>query len=343
MVKIVNRKAPKLPGFKSLDFTYHLGMLSSLLKSPWQELRRVFKTEDSRFIAIVGLKISAISFGITLVIYTFLFEVVRLNHAFFQAHGFDGMDESLFYEFVTQEALENFTLVFAFHIFLFFIGSYAGWLILRPFRELGEYSEKVIDNINTIYRVEQFSTYNLLTRFSELFFEFLREARKQNELLPHSVPPQFSKIHKPVFDKLFMFHFGLLLVIIAICSSLFIIENSSSVFMSMVELATKTLSDDRAVSQYFAKQMFILDDIVWLTVTLIILCYVLLGFHLYAKVSGAAFGIFATMRSFMKGNHSSRVHLLGFAYVRDYTRKLNKYLDYIEKNFSKNKAKNSNL
>lgn len=316
-------------------------MWKNILKSPVPQLKRVFKTEDSRFIVAVGLKVSGISLGITLIVYWFLFQIMRLNHAFFKSHGFPEFGEgSPFFDHIIQEAVENIPVLFAFHIFLFFIGVYVGWIILRPFRMMGEYCEKVLENPNTVYDVEQFSTYSLLTRFSEFFFEFLRESRKRNMIINNSIPPQYSKIHKPVFDRIFMLHFGILLIIISIASAVFIIENSSSVFESMVELATKTLSDQKGVSRYFSEQMFILDDIVWLTVTLIAFSYVLLGLHLYAKVSGAAFGIFSTMRAFMKGNHSSRVHLVGFAHIREYTRKLNKYLDYIQNNISKEQTKN---
>ena len=316
-------------------------MWKKILKYPLPELKRVFKTEDSRFIVAVGLKVSGISLGITLIVYWFLFQIMRLNHAFFKSHGFPEFGEgSPFFDHIIQEAVENIPVLFAFHIFLFFIGVYVGWIILRPFRKMGEYCEEALENPNAVYDVEQFSTYGLLTRFSEFFFEFLRESRKRNVISNNSIPPQYSKIHKPVFDKIFMLHFGILLVIISIASAVFIIENSSSVFESMVELATKTLSDQKGVSRYFSEQMFILDDIVGLTVTLITFSYILLGLHLYAKVSGAAFGIFSTMRAFMKGNHSSRVHLVGFAHIRDYTRKLNKYLDYIQSNISKEQPKN---
>ena len=316
-------------------------MWKNIFKSPLFELKRVFKTEDSRFIVAVGLKVSGISIGITLIVYWFLFQIMRLNHAFFKSHGFPEFGEgSPFFDHIIQEAVENIPILFAFHIFLFFIGVYVGWIILRPFRKMGEYCEEVMENPNAVYNVDEFSTYSLLTRFSEFFFEFLRESRKKNVIISNSIPPQYSKIHKPVFDRIFMLHFGILLVIISIASAVFIIENSSSVFESMVELATKTLSDQKGVSRYFSEQMFILDDIVVLTVTLIAFCYILLGLHLYAKVSGAAFGIFSTMRAYMKGNHSSRVHLVGFAHIRDYTRKLNKYLDYIQTTLSKDQTKN---
>jgi hypothetical protein len=299
-------------------------------------LRKVFKTEDSRFLMSVGLKVSGISFGINVFLFYFVFQVMRLNHAFFSAHGFPQFgDDSPFYDYVLQESLENLSVFFLFHIILFFIGVYVGWLILRPFRTIAEYCEEVIASQNTIYKVEEFSNFNLLTRFSELFFEFLRDSREKGRIVVHSIPPQFSRIHKPVQDKIFMLHFGMLLIIIAISSAVFTVQNSSAIFLNMVELATKTLSGDQNMHRYFLEQTFILDELVFMTLAMVFLFYVLLGFHLYAKVSGAAFGIFSTMRSFMKGNYSSRVHLVGYAYIREYTRKLNKYLDYIDNNLVK--------
>lgn len=308
--------------------------------NPMSEIKRVFKAEDSRFIVAVGLKVAGISLGITFFVYWFLYQILQLNFAFFKSHGFPEFNEgSPFLDIIVQEAMENFPILFAFHVFLFFIGTYVGWLILRPFRTLGEYTEEALTNPNAIYRVEEFSTYNLLTRFAEFFFEYLRESRKRNVIISNSIPPQFSKIHKPVFDKIFMLHFGLLLIIISICSAVFIIENSSTVFESMVDLARKTLPAQKGISEFFISQLYIIDEIVFLTVFSITVSYIFLGLHLYGKVSGAAFGIFSTMRSFMRGNHSSRVHLVGFAYLREYTRKLNKYLDYIENNLSKEQPK----
>lgn len=302
-------------------------------------LKKVFKTEDSRFLMSVGLKVSGISFLINIFLYYFVFQVMRLNHAFFSAHGFPQFGEdSPFYDYIIQEALENLHILFLFHIILFFIGVYVGWIILRPFKTIADYCEAAMSNPNAIYEVEKFSNYNLLTRFSELFFEFLRDSRQNGRVVVHSIPPQFSRIHKPVQDKVFMLHFGLLLIIIGISSAVFTIQSSSAIFLNMVELATKTLSSDKNMHRYFLEQTFILDELVYMTLAMILLFYVMLAFHLYAKVSGAAFGIFSTMRSFMKGNYSSRVHLLGYAYIREYTRKLNKYLDYIDNNLVKEKS-----
>lgn len=314
-------------------------MIDYLAKAK-HELRRVFKTEETRFILFTGLKVVAISMLVNMIVYSFLFQVMRLNHAFFKANGFsDIIEESVFYDYILSEVIENLTLFFVFHIFLFFIGTYLGWLILRPFRTIGEYCETVLEAPNTIYKVEEYSTYKLLTRFSEFFFEYLRESRNKGVISTNSIPPQYAKIHHPVPDRIFMLHFGLLLVIIALCTSVFMIENTSMIFHNMVDLANKTLTNSKISNRFFNQQMFVIDDTVTLSISLIAIFYIALGAHLYDKVSGAAFGIFSTMRSFMKGDHSSRVHLVGYAYIRGYTRKLNKYLDYVENYFDKNRPK----
>ncbi len=213
-----------------------------ILKNIPTEVTRLFRSDGTRFIISVGFKVSGISFAITVIIYWFIFQIMRLNQAFFHANGFpEFSDQSSFFDLIIQESLENLTVMFAFHIFLFFIGTYVGWLILRPFRVIGEYCEIVVDKPEAIYHIEEFSTYSLLSRFSEFFFEFLRDARKKNKIISNSIPPQYSRIHKPVFDKVFMFHFGLLLVIISISSGVFIIENTSSIFENMIDLATKSI------------------------------------------------------------------------------------------------------
>jgi hypothetical protein len=305
-----------------------------------RELPKAFKGHDSRFILSVGLKVTGISFLVSSLVYLYLYQVMRLNYILFKAAGFTAhQDGSVFFDYLAQEVISNLTMLFIYHIFLFFLGTYVGWLILRPFRLLGDYSEQVIENPNSIYRVDEFSTYKLLTRFSEFFFEYLREARRKGAIVSNSIPPQFSRIHQPVLDWIFMLHFGILLVIISITSSVFIIENSTSIYNNMTELAATTFQDTGGLGRrFFTEQLFILDDMIVLTIILLALGYLGLGLHLYGKVSGAAFAIFSTMRSFMKGNYSSRVHLIGYAYLREHTRKLNKYLEYAQNNFTRNSS-----
>ena len=52
-------------------------------------IKTIFKTEHSRFVMLTGLKVSGISILINLVVYGFLFEMMRLNYAFFKANNLD--------------------------------------------------------------------------------------------------------------------------------------------------------------------------------------------------------------------------------------------------------------
>lgn len=308
------------------------------MKPRLHHFKKIFKEEDTRFFMAVGFKVASISFSITLVMYYIVYLVLRLNYGFFVAHGQNLIEREPFFEYVTSEALDTLPIVFGFHVCLFFIGVYVGWLILRPFRVIGKYCEEVLENPNIPYQVDEFSNFRLLTGFSAFFFEYLRESRRKGELSPQSIPPQYQRIHKPQFDLIFLLHFGLLLVIIAISSCVFLVETITSISSSVIELAQKTLSNPKIINKFFAHQTFILDEIILVAIILIAISYLTLGFHLYGKVSGASFGIFSTMRSFMKGGHFSRVHLVGYSYIRDNTRKLNKYLDYVQTTLTKDKT-----
>jgi hypothetical protein len=303
--------------------------------------RLLFRGEDSRFLLMTGIKITAISVFTFFCSFYFLLQVLRLNFVFFESKGYPKLEvlEQAWFEAVIGESLENLVYIFFFHIFLFFIGIYVGHIILRPFRKIGEYCQRVIDNPNIVYKVDDFSTYKLLTHFSEFFFEYLRESRKRGVILSNSIPPQYSGIHKPVLDRIFIFHFVFLLMIVSISSTVFIIEMINSIYSSMIGLALNTLKFDPSLTEFFLKQNFIYDQVVFITIGITIVLYILLGMHLYSLVSGAAFGIFATMRSFMKGNYFSRVHLIGYSYIREHTRVLNKYLDYIQNNYDKEPPK----
>lgn len=305
------------------------------------QIRMVFKGEDSKFLLFTGIKIMVISMVTFICSFYFLLQVLRLNFVFFESKGYPKLEilEQAWFEAVIGESLENLVYIFFFHIFLFFIGIYVGHIILRPFRAIGEYCQKVIDQPNAVYKVDDFSTYRLLTHFSEFFFEYLRESRKRGLILANSIPPQYSGIHKPMPDKIFIFHFVFLLTIVSISSTVFIVETINSIYSNMIELALTTLKFDPSLTEFFTKQNFIYDQTVYITIGMTVILYSLLGMHLYSMVSGAAFGIFATMRSFMKGNYFSRVHLIGYSYIREHTRVLNKYLDYIQNNFDKEPPK----
>ncbi len=307
---------------------------------PLTLVRRLFQTDESRFLISTAVKVWAISALVELIVGYILFSNVRLNYYFFRAHGYRGIDElgEAYFQHVMGDVIDALPWVLFFHVVIFFMGLYVGHMMLRPFKNIGDYCRLAIDNPNTVYQVESFSAYRLLVRFSELFFEHIRLARQQGALEKRDVPPQFMGVHKPVLDTQFLFHFCFFLLIIMIVSIVAIMGFAVNVNDNTTQIALKMIkADPRVLSAFFQDQSFLIDELWILTAALIVGLHILMGVHLYAQVSGAAFAIFATMRSFLKGSWQNRVHLVGYSYLRDSTRSLNKYLDWVQKNLTTGK------
>jgi hypothetical protein len=313
------------------------------LKIPkWSKL---FSSEDSRFILVTALKLAGVYLGAMILTAYLMWLVLSLNNIFFEAHGYPELKElrSAYFDYILSNTFENLSYILLFYIILFFAGIYTGRILIRPFDQLAKYCEEAIENKNTTYNPDLFSDFKLLTRFSDFFFQYIYEARLNKKLVPNTIPPSFSKIHQPTFDRVFFFHFFLLISILAIITTTYVSAMIYEMYEQMVNLAIKTIPKNSKQVAYFLKnQEFVFDSVSHFATIAIIISYVALAFHLYTKVSGAVFAFFATMRSFMKGNHSARVHLLEYRHLRPQGRAINKFLDHICREADSNENKDSN-
>jgi hypothetical protein len=299
--------------------------------------KKLFRTPESRFLLGTAIKVWSISMMVEIIVGYIMYSNMRLNFYFFRSHGARGIDEigEAYFQHVFSDIIDALPWILGYHIAIFFMGLYIGHLMLRPFRQMGDYCAKAIESPDTAYKIEEFSSYRLLTRFSEIFFESMRTSRQKNKLEPREIPPQYTGIHGPVFDAPFIFHFSFFMIIVVIVSIVTIMGFASDVYENMSQLAMRMLKADPKLIGFLHDQAFLVDEMWILTSILVIGLHVIMGIHLYSQVSGAAFGIFATMRSFMKGSWQSRVHLVGYSYLRDSTRSINKYLDWLQKNLTK--------
>ena len=298
-------------------------------------LKKVFQTPESRFMLGVAFKVWSISFIAEILVGYLLLTNVRLNFYFFRAHGYEGIQQlrSAYFDHVLSDAIDYIPLIILFHIAIFFSGLYIGYLMLRPFRRMAKYCTLVIQQPDTPFNIDEFSSYRLLTRFADFFFDHINESRKKNKLEARDVPSSYMGIHSPVFDGIFLLHFALFLVIIVIISVLVTMNIASEIHTNTIQIAIKMIkADPKMMNSFFYDQSFMIDEMWYLTASIVTTLHVIMGIHLYNQVSGAAFGIFATMRSFIKGNFQNRIHLVGYAYLRESTRTINKYLDWINKN-----------
>lgn len=304
-------------------------------------LSKLFSSEDSRFIIATASKVAGVYIIAMAMVAYLMWLVLSLNNVFFEAHGFPELVElrSAFFDYILSNTFENLTYILAFYIILFLLGLYTGRILIRPFDKISEYCSEAIENKNASYNPDLFSDFKLLTRFSDFFFQYLHDARNSKNLKPNSIPPTFAKIHQPVFDKVFFFHFFLFISILTIITTTYVSAIIYGMYDLMIDLAVKTLPQNSTKVAYFlGNQEFIFSSVRDFSVVIIVLLYLGLAIHLYSKVGGAVFAFFATMKSFMKGNYSARVHLLEYRHLRPQGRALNKLLDHVIREIKEDKT-----
>ena len=303
-------------------------------------IKKFFKTikePENSFLMSCGIKISAIYLIVLSIFYYLTWIVVSLNSIYLESNDI-GFNQDLREDFITQATLvmvDQLGAVFISLLLLFITGLYIGKVLLRPFEVIGEFSRKQVEGEKGSYVVDLFSDYRLLTRFSDLFFQYIHQSLEKKSLTPREIPTHYQGIHKPKFEKVFFFHFFILIIILATGSGLFLYNVSTQMHSDIIDLLLKILkSDSNNVGYFVSEQITIFESIVLVAILSLFVSYSVLSFHLYGRVSGAIFAFFSTMRSFMKGNKSARVHLVGYAHIRKNGRLFNKFLDYIERQCS---------
>ncbi len=260
-----------------------------------------------------------------------------MDLVFFKSNGYANFEQfnEVFYDFIVSKLLE-FSLVFIGLVSCTLLfGIYISELLLRPFRVIGDYCENFLEDRTASYDPDFFSDLKLLTRFSEWFFNTIYIADQNGVLKPIEVPQKFTRIHKPVFETGFFLQFSFLILATSIVSGILFYEVISGVHEQVVQMAFDILPNKYEIQYFLLYQSSVLSSIIVGTLIMQVFAYMLMAMNLYRKVSTPAFGIFATMRSFIKGRYDSRVHLIGYSYLRPQCRKLNKYLAEMQKSLHK--------
>ncbi len=307
----------------------------------WTKIKNMhlFSSEYSRFQLVNGLTFVGIFLLVVAVILYNLYVIIDFNSAYVFAlskkSGFGGFDEAFkdsFFDYLLGNSIEFLGPIIGVTIVLFFLGVYISNVLVRPFRFVALHCENVLKNPQSEFEPDWLSGYRLFTRFAELFFSQY-SFKKIVTGAPKDVylPKYYARIHKPVTDWIFVLHFTLVMIIMTLISCMTIIGLNDALYEAILSFtlsyANVSAMGSIEMLQYQNKLLYSM----YLPVMVIsIILNFLLAFYMYNKVSGAAFGVFSTMRSFLKGNYSARIHLIGYNVLRDNTRSINKYFEYLE-------------
>lgn len=296
------------------------------------EWRSFVKDDEARFRLLTSFKITSITLFSFFSLVVAMWMLLSMDLIFFRAQGYPGYTQftEAFFDAISSKALDIIPHLFIVFIVILFFGLYVGQLLMRPFKIIGEYCEKKLSDENASYDPDFFSDLKVLTNFSEFFFSKVDEAKKIGVLKPVEIPEKFKKIHQPVFEKDFFIQFFLIILMISIGAGIYLYAIMTNVYEEMILLGNQVMPRTFEVRYFLTEQSAIWDNVLIIVLSLHLLLYFLLAFHLYSRVSGPAFGFFASMRSFLSGRTGARVHLIGYYYIRGHSRRFNKYLDKLE-------------
>ncbi len=306
------------------------------VKAYWKKL---WQNDEAKFRIRTSLKMTAIPLFCFAILFCFMWVLLSLNMIFFKANELVKIKEfeELFIHFISQELLELIPYGALLLIFINMAAIYTSDILLRPFRLIGVYCESRANGAEASYNPDFFSDLNLLSRFSEFFFSYIETAEKNRSLQKVVIPKKYTGIHEPVFETTFFIHYSLYILASLLVFSIGLYYMANGLYESIISLASQTLPNNQAINSFLNEEKSVISYIIRVVLITCGILYMALAAHLYYMVSSPAFAVFATMRGFLKGNYSQRVHLIGYSYLRPQMRKLNRYLDVIERELTDNK------
>lgn len=304
-------------------------IVQEFIISDW---RNFTKDEEARFRLMTSFKITSITIFSFFSLVVVMWIILSMDLIFFRSQGFPGYTQftDAFFEAISSKALDIIPHFFIVIIVILILGIYVGQLLMRPFKTIGIYCEKKMLDEKASYDPDFFSDLKLLTNFSEFFFSKIEDAKAAGKLQQIEIPEKFKRIHQPVFEKDFFIQFFLIILMISIGAGIYLYAIMTNVYEEFILLGNQVMPRTYEVRYFLMEQSTIWDQVLIIVLTLHLVLYVLLSFHLYSRVSAPAFGFFASMRSFLSGRTGARVHLIGYYYIRGHSRRFNKYLDKLE-------------
>lgn len=305
--------------------------LRKALKSLFSSDRAIFELQNGfLMVSILAVLLLYFFYQIYLLIY---FHVVTLDSMTLSSIAI--IKEGIFDHILVGFAEYGGKLFLCF-VLMFLVGVYISGFLIRPFHYLGEFFEEATDKPELEYEKTFFAEHRLLSSFTEHFFTAMKNIRSVEDLKESQIPKKYSKIHSPYVEMTFLLHFFLLLAIPFFATAIIIISIADVVMDKVTDISYKI--SKTASFQAGTVQAEFMEVNLYSLAILALLCYVLLGFVMYQRVSGGSFGIFLTLRSFLKGKTESRVHLIGYRYLREHMRKINRYLDHLVRKLSEKKT-----
>jgi hypothetical protein len=305
----------------------------------FQKLKKILNDDELMFKISTGFKFVFISLFFLVIALGFTIIMVKIDLNYFNSKGFPGAIEfeEAFFDYIYRSINMKWPLILFALIAIFQAGYYIAIIMMRPFKTIARFCEEQLSEHSMQYSADLFTDLKLLTSFTTFFFARIDEAKIRGQFEKIDIPEGFTKIHKPIWEKNFFLNYFFVIIAFSLLASIGILILNFEIHEQVLVLGKQVLrhSTNEEVTLFLYNQLTITRIVIDYLLGFHVLVYCMFGLHLYSKVSVPAFAVFATMRSFLKGNVHNRIHLVGYSYLRNDCRKINKYLDFVQKTIVK--------
>ena len=306
----------------------------------WRSLKEHYNNDELMFKVNTGTKFVCISLFFLILALGFTIVMVKIDLNYFNSKGVPGAIEfeDAFFDFIYQSITSSWPLLLLILVTIFMVGYYIAIIMMRPFKTIARFCEEQLSEHSMQYSADLFSDLKLLTSFTSFFFARIEEAKIRGNFEKVEIPEGFTKIHKPIFEKNFFLNYIFVIIVFSLLASIGILLLNFEIHEKVLLLGRQVLhhsSSSSEVSIFLNNQFEVTKLVSEYLLGFHAMIYCMFGFHLYSQVATPAFAIFATMRSFLKGNVHNRIHLVGYSYLRNDCRKINKYLEFVQKTIVK--------
>jgi len=294
----------------------------------------MFKSEELLFKVLTGLKFVLILVIFSSVIVLLNLYILNINLIYLQSlkQTFAIENPDVFYEYIYSPVIAKLPLMLGLLSLIFIGGVYLAHIMMRPFKKIVALCEARMEGKEIGLKKELITDLKLLNQFAFFFFEEIDKLKKTNQLKV-KIPEIFTKIHEPKIDLNFFINYLFVIIILALLGYLGMNFLQHETTEQLIIFSNKVIKTNPDVKYFFDAQIELSQKLIQFIMIFYIILMFLFGLHLFQKISSPAFAIFATLRSFLKGNYYNRVHLIGFYYLRNDCRKINKFLDYVHKTY----------
>ena len=272
-------------------------------------LRNLLQSQDARYFLKTAIKIAIVPVVTTgLIIYSLLI-YLGMNYSFFLANGYaEGPDmKEAFWDHFAVSLLELVPWTLAIYAGIFALGLMLAYLVLRPFFQVAQMCEDVLNGETPNTKLDPISAQKLVLRSAVFFMEYLDEREKHQSKSSFAIPSEIQKISAPRPDGVFYLQYALLITLVTGISGFAIYVGISHIHEQIVEAAMAVLKANKTIGTFLLSQRDSVENIGWACTAFTTLLYIVISRSIIREVEGVSYGYLRDIREVLGGNHAKRL------------------------------------